>query len=533
MRIVLWLFLFTAALFADVLSELENFAQGRFAADVVVSDYKCGFRQNVQLQLFAHRLAPDLQKLAAQSLNPPSRQYQITSPSGHFVLHYDLDGYHAVSAFDSLGNGIPDYIDSAAAILDHVWQVEIEEMGFNPPPDMDGKPVQAYHVYFTNFALYGLTSFDLNADIPSLPGQNYTSYLELHINYKSSQFATHGLEALKVTAAHEFHHAIQIGYQFRWDYNNGFPQYPDLFFLEMTSTFMEDYVYDSINDYVQYVNRFIPNVQAKAFNDADGNTEYANALYLKMLVKQYGIKILRQIWEEIVRHQARSALDITLQKYGRSFAWSLSDYAGWLYFTGNRADPLNYFEEGALYRELILPNNTSGLDQPLQALHIRYAQTIVQKNAYYQSKVQSSSSEGQMSHIVNQQTVLKPVPFNKRQIFAQSSAFPLVIVLTNPDTFNIDDVQYSLNMAPVQADRNPVTVKTEGDLVTFVNVPEKSRVLIFNVLGQLIKELNLETTGAVQWDLRNQNGRSVPSGIYFFLVKAPQFQKAGKITVLR
>ena len=142
MRILLLLILFTAGLSrADVLQDIRQYIEARTQEQTPQKiKSKCGFGPALELRLAYPYLPVQLQKLSAPLLLKPQRQYSVVSPSGHFTLHYDLTGYNAVPAKDSLKNGIPDYIDSAAVILDHVWDVEINQLGYRPPPDSTGQP---------------------------------------------------------------------------------------------------------------------------------------------------------------------------------------------------------------------------------------------------------------------------------------------------------------------------------------------------------------------------------------------------------
>ncbi len=519
---------------ADVLQDIRQYIQARTQGQAPQKiEAKCGFGPALELRLAYPYLPASLQKLSAPLLLKPKRQYSVVSPSGHFTLHYDLTGYNKVPAKDSLKNGIPDYIDSAAVILDHVWDVEINQLGFRPPPDSTGQPVKSYPVYFTNMGYYGVTNFDLNEDIASLPGQNYASYLELHNNFAGSGFATNGLDALKVTAAHEFHHAIQLGYQLRWNNENGFPELPDRFFMEMTSTFMEDYVYDSINDYVQYVNRFLPVADSKPFNITDNNTEYANCLYLKMLSKTDGVDIIRKIWEKIVRYPALQAVDLTLRNYSDSFDKSFNRYADWLYFSGHHADSLHYFKDGALFNDLQVSRNEQDLNKTLNALSMRHVRLLLDETSVYRARVRCPSDYGRLSHILNEQEIQTSVRFNRTQYFSQSKRYPLIVVLTNSTTDNLESINYSLSKAPTIVKKNPVTIARHADRVEFLNVPLQTQITIFNILGQKIKTIRPMGSNTVFWDLKDRQNRYVASGTYLYLVKGTDFKAVGKFMLIK
>ncbi len=60
----------------------------------------------------------------------PSTQHQLLTPSGHFRVHYDTEGRDAIDLTDDDANGIPDYIDLAVTVLDSIWVLEVEQLGY-------------------------------------------------------------------------------------------------------------------------------------------------------------------------------------------------------------------------------------------------------------------------------------------------------------------------------------------------------------------------------------------------------------------
>ena len=75
------------------------------------------------------------------------------------------------------------------------------------------------------------------------------SYLELDNDYTNPVYQqTKGTDALRVTIAHEFHHAVQFGYYQGTD---------GVWWQESTSTWMEEVAYPHIDDYLQYLPSFL------------------------------------------------------------------------------------------------------------------------------------------------------------------------------------------------------------------------------------------------------------------------------------
>lgn len=91
-----------------------------------IEDYgHCGFRFQFYIRQHFDELSPEHQVMAAKIIaaERPEREFTHISPNGHFTFYYDTSGTHAIPLIDQMGNGIPDYIDSAAVIFDHVWDV--------------------------------------------------------------------------------------------------------------------------------------------------------------------------------------------------------------------------------------------------------------------------------------------------------------------------------------------------------------------------------------------------------------------------
>jgi len=71
-----------------------------------------------------------------------------------------------------------------------------------------------------------------------------------------------------------------------------------------------------------------------------------------------------------------------------------------------------------------------------------------------------------------------------------------------------------------------------GKQVIFDNLPSQTTVKIFTASGHLVKELN--GTGTIPWNLTNEKGDKVASGVYIYLVTDGQGNKAkGKVALVR
>jgi hypothetical protein len=206
----------------------------------------------------------------------------------HFVLHYTTQGNNAVPAQDLDRNTIPDFIDVAAQSWEHVWDREIEQLGYPAPK---GTPGQKFHVYYRDFFYYGVTyaeNVELTATSP-VPLGTASGYIEVENDFYGFPFndedapgAVVRSGALKVTQAHEFMHASQFNinvYQSGW-------------LFESHATWAEEAVYDDINDWHWYINFFLSRPDLPLFN----RYVYGSAYFMNYLSETYGTDAPRQVW---------------------------------------------------------------------------------------------------------------------------------------------------------------------------------------------------------------------------------------------
>jgi len=517
--------------------EFENYLNYRAGLEEYKGDIKCATKYETQLRLLLSNPSKNnINKLQLISMAEPDRTDSLSTE--HFTLHWNVSGYHSVPLEDLSSNGIPDYIDTAAVVLEHVWEVEINQMNYSPPPQQNGQPVTKYHVYFTDMSYYGITTGS-GIDIPSLPGTNWTSYLELENDYQESIFYSQGFDGLRVTAAHEFHHAIQFGYNVRQE---------DFFFYEMTSTWMEDVLYTDINDYYNYLGTLFAQVGNRSFDDFSLYA-YGNCLYVHMLEKKYGPGIVQKIWNQIKSDYVIDALANVLPQSPYNSTWlkSLAEYGVWLYFTGDRSNSVQFFPEGENYPQIfrqrfdviefaenldiesnVLPNSTKyiklvNIDKNLNLNLWIYSNAVSMAgfNVLSSNKASQFYSEGE---------ILKN--FNANEDSA-------IIVLTNAE--DIEDNFHILNLIPddfkiSQNFPNPFNNKT-SILVELIDNTNFS-LAIYNGIGEKIKVLQKKETKPTgfyiyNWYGDNDVGKSVASGFYFAAFESNIKRKVLKIMYIK
>ena len=110
--------------------------------------------------------------------------------SKNFRIHYDLTGTDAVDPTDSDGDSTPDYIETMATVFEEVYNHDINELGYIPPPSDGtdgGSP--AYDIYVKNLgtSIYARTYYATllgdNENSPEKEYNAYSSYIHMNSNY--------------------------------------------------------------------------------------------------------------------------------------------------------------------------------------------------------------------------------------------------------------------------------------------------------------------------------------------------------------
>ncbi len=294
---------------------------------------KCGFGLASTIRENLNSFSIEQQIVLRKILARPVKQTSIVTPGGFFRIHYDTTG-SAVPNYDNLG--LQQSLSLLATALDSAYNFEIGYLGYPPPPaDNAEGGDNLFDIYVENLegeGIYGET-------IPenSLGDNKYTSYIRIDNDYNG--YPTKGIGGAQVTVAHEFHHTIQIGNYILRD--------SDIYFYEITSTAMEDFVYTTVNDYYNYLRDYF-NFPNKAFAQYDG---YELAIWNLFLKAKYGFDIIKQQWELMPKMRALQAIQNSLVSNGTTFGNEYNEFGIWTYFTKYRADlsTKKYFDEGENY----------------------------------------------------------------------------------------------------------------------------------------------------------------------------------------
>jgi len=327
--------------------------QPELLEELSASDKKCGFEIVNRVKINFQNFSDEQQAVLKPLLDRPTMQTSIVSPSGIFRIHYDITGSNVPSYLS--GSSIETNVLEVAKAMDSTYSFEVDYLGYpQPPSDGNEGGDNLYDVYIVNqpSGLYGFTQFEFEIE----PGSNrFTSYLVIDNNYTG--YFSVGVFGLRVTAAHEFHHAIQGGnYIFRSS---------DTYFYEITSTAMEEFVYDDVNDYLQYLSSYFahpdrPIPQQNGYNMAIWN------IYLK---ETFSFGILKTQWELMPDFRAITSISNSIINEGSAFPRELNKFGIWTFFTNYKAIPGLYFKDASQF-PLITPTGTVQFTPPSEPVHM-------------------------------------------------------------------------------------------------------------------------------------------------------------------
>jgi len=155
-----------------------------------------------------------------------------------YCVHWATSGVDAPPEADTDGNAIPDQVDTTRAVMQTVWARIVTEGGYKAPlPDRDG-PTDGLDIYLADIGDQRFYGYCASEPVPG-QGLDAPGFCVFDDDYSPGQYpARTPLANLKVTAAHEFFHAVQFAYDMR----------EDLFMMEGTATWVEDEVFDDVND---------------------------------------------------------------------------------------------------------------------------------------------------------------------------------------------------------------------------------------------------------------------------------------------
>lgn len=250
-------------------------------------------------------------------------------------------------------SGLPAWVESTQDVLEEVWGTIVDDLGYAEPVDdssmpdhgPDGRPdVYLAELHDLSVPVYGYCVPEVSDPEPRrVPG--YCVIDNDFVGYSGRPLAD-----LKVTAAHEFFHLVQFAYTNQMDY----------WVAEGTAAWIEDEVYDDIDDNLQYLARSALSVSQAPldFIDPDDfNWAYGSWIWWRFLTEYLGspgkpdTDVVRQVWQRLAAdgspESSLQALRRVLAQRKTSFEQVFGDFGA-----VNRI-AASWYDEGAKYRGFV------------------------------------------------------------------------------------------------------------------------------------------------------------------------------------
>ncbi len=274
------------------------------------------------------------------------------SRSGIFQLNYETTGVNSVPLHDNDMNGTPDYIEQIADYFDYSWNLLVDSLGYTAPLIESKK----YQIEFRNiFAAGGI-----------IKDPDDERYSKIILNNDLIEFGKKcgntkdSMGVAKVTAAHELKHAVQYVYN-RWQDKS--------WFLELDATWFEDFAFDDVDNYLNYLTASHITNPGSSFSNGMG---YGNSIWMHYLTQTYGMQINREIWETLSKvnnifndNTYNDVIDEVLLKYGSSLETAITEYYIWNYFSGaNSNSQIKTYKDAKIYPT---PKYCSIISEPLSS----------------------------------------------------------------------------------------------------------------------------------------------------------------------
>lgn len=197
------------------------------------------------------------------------------------------------------GVATPEYVATVLATVDDVRTRYLAAGYRSPLPDgASGGGSNLFDIYLTDSGAEGLygscTSDDPKLEDPFPVGYDVSAYCGLDNDFDPDQFGgAPALDSLQVTVAHEYFHAVQFAYDFL----------EDGWFMEATAAWVEDEVFDAVDDNYQYLFSSSLSNPARSLDQYGGSFHYGAWIFFRFLSERFPQKsgdlgtIVRDIWE--------------------------------------------------------------------------------------------------------------------------------------------------------------------------------------------------------------------------------------------
>jgi hypothetical protein len=242
-----------------------------------------------------------------------------TRETDHFRILYTRSGEDGVDGA---------YLQIVESTLEWVWEQQVGRLGWPAPILPMASRIDVYLMDLidedSDFgSILGINHGDFatgdNPNTPDVIEAGSASTIRLDNDYAEYADEDHPLVWLRSTAAHEFHHSIQRGYDalepMRW-------------YMEATAEWIatlvvpeDDAAFERVEDNYRYAH-----ICFGAFDLESMGLMYGDWPFLAMLGLHYGKETPYRLWENIARYDGFEALERLAESLGTTLADMLAEY---------------------------------------------------------------------------------------------------------------------------------------------------------------------------------------------------------------
>lgn len=321
----------------------------------------------------------------------PKLPFWIEDPDGLFRIHYSVSGPDAVPTADGNLSGIPDYVEECLSAMLYSRRMFIDSFQYSQPASdaIEGGSA-ALDVYLLDLSKLGQGGVGLYGEtvpenlISAGPPERFTTWIQIDNDFAESDlnalnkpvFSTHGIDALRITCSHEFHHAIQIG-----AYGIANTQ---LMIYELTSTYFELRLWPTIHDWHVYVKELLLRPSNWPMSNPQSSTGYVWGWFGSVLCANNNQSVLRKVWENIGSNQRpfEALVNACSTMLGKPLSEIFCESIPTLYKTGARGANNPHLPNADLLPEVVLSVDAqaqppsvlaTGELRPFEVRYLRYS----------------------------------------------------------------------------------------------------------------------------------------------------------------
>ncbi|MFC1565340.1 MXAN_6640 family putative metalloprotease [Candidatus Neomarinimicrobiota bacterium] len=493
-----------------------------------------------------------------------STYYDDYYETEHFRIHFDLTGDNAVDNTITNENNIPDYINTMAETFEDVYNHDINELGYIPPPS-DGTEggSSAFDIEVISTNAYGWTNYGAligdNPNSPNVTENNaYISHIMMNNNYIG--FPNTELENIQVTAGHEFFHAIQLGYDGD----------EEVWLMESTATWMEEETYDDVNDCYQYMIPWFEKPHL-SLNSSAGLRPYGSFILFKYIDEHLGGRdIIKKTWEQsrlfdsTQDNYSIQSVDLALKSNNNTFKKALNNMSiANLIFSSGRGAGQYAYEEAIGYQDyrqysyndtlsiqLGIYNSIdfiNGIPNNIESYNLQqYGSQYIKINAADPVKVSIDTPDLTLHTVVKSNSGNYEVQSGNILNIDPGSNSEWIYAVVVADDDNGADFNYNLSFTDgIKTNYTDFTILGQfpnpfNSSITIklkVITPQDIDLVVYDMLGRKITTIfsGYLSDGSYEylWNGLNASNETVSSGVYYITAVSDNRQEWKKITLVK